>query len=65
MTAVPAPHTAALLTEKETAAMMRLSPEMLRKLRREGGGPQFVRIGRAIRYRAAELGEWIASRATQ
>ena len=65
MTAVSSPRPAALLTEKETAAFLRLSQGMLRKLRRSGEGPSFVRIGRAVRYQANALSEWIAARATQ
>lgn len=53
------PEPAALLTEKELAAMAKLSPAMLQKLRREGGGPAFVRIGSAVRYPVAAVRSWL------
>ena len=34
-----------LLTTKEAAEMLRLSPETLRSWRREGIGPDYMRIG--------------------
>lgn len=51
----------ALLTEKEVAGLARLSTAMLQKLRREGGGPAFVRIGSAVRYPTAAVSTWIDS----
>jgi predicted DNA-binding transcriptional regulator AlpA len=55
------PAQAALLTEKELAAMAKLSPAMLQKLRRESCGPAFVRIGSAIRYPVAAVYAWLAA----
>jgi hypothetical protein len=55
-------HTApTLLTERELARAARLSPALLQRLRREGGGPAFVRVGSAIRYPAAAVAEWVDS----
>lgn len=48
-----------LLTEKDVADRLRLSPAMLQKLRRQGGGPAFVRIGAAVRYPAAAVSAWL------
>lgn len=53
------PALAALLTEKDLAAMAQVSPALLQKLRREGGGPAFVRIGTAVRYPANAVGAWL------
>jgi predicted DNA-binding transcriptional regulator AlpA len=50
-----------LLTEKEVAATAKLSPAMLQKLRRDGGGPAFVRIGSAVRYPVAAVTTWLAA----
>lgn len=51
-----------LMTTKEAAAYLQLSPSLLNKLRLTGGGPVFVRLaGRAIRYRRADLDAWIAA----
>lgn len=55
------PVQAALLTERELAEMSRLSLGMLQKLRREGGGPAFVRIGSAVRYPVVNLHAWLNS----
>ena len=37
-------------------------PDTLRRLRREGGGPLYARIGRAIRYDLRELDRWMQER---
>ncbi len=37
-------------------------PDYLRQLRRVGGGPPYVRVGRAIRYDVAEFDAWMKSR---
>lgn len=55
----PPERAASLLTERDVASELRLSPAMLRKLRREGSGPTFIRIGSAIRYPAADLAAWV------
>lgn len=53
-----------LMTTKEAAAYLQLSPSLLNKLRLTGGGPVFVRLaGRAIRYRRVDLDAWIAASA--
>lgn len=39
-----------------------LSGSTLRKLRLTGDGPRFLKLGRAVRYRAADLDEWLAAR---
>lgn len=37
------------------------STSTLAKLRLRGGGPRFCRIGRAIRYRRADIDDWLNS----
>lgn len=54
----------ALLTEREVASAMKLSTAMLQKMRREGTGPAFVRIGSSIRYPVSALAAWVTSRQT-
>ena len=49
------------LTPRDAAEYLRSSPSTLAKMRCRGGGPEFCRIGRAIRYRSADLDEWMAS----
>jgi excisionase family DNA binding protein len=50
-----------LLTTAEAAEFVRLSQANLEKMRVYGGGPGFVRLGRAVRYRIADLEAWIAA----
>jgi len=51
-----------LLTQREAARVLRLSERTLERLRVTGGGPVFVKAGRLVRYREADLETWIASR---
>jgi len=41
------------------------SPSTLAKRRMRGDGPVFLRLGRAIRYRKADLDEWMAKTAAR
>ncbi len=57
-------HTAAassntLLTENEAARRLRLSPRTLQGFRVRGGGPSFVKLGRRVLYRAADLDAYV------
>lgn len=49
-----------LLTVREAAAYLSVSPSFLNKARRLGG-PRFCRLGRSVRYRREALDEWAAS----
>jgi predicted DNA-binding transcriptional regulator AlpA len=52
-----------LLTQRETASVLRLSERTLERLRVQGLGPKYVKCGRrSVRYRQSDLDEWIASR---
>ena len=51
-----------LLTQVEAARLLRLSERTLERLRLTGGGPLYVKAGRAVRYREADLEAWIAAR---
>lgn len=44
-----------VLTEKETAALLRISVKGLQSWRYRGNGPKFLKLGRAVRYRRADL----------
>ena len=48
------------LTTKQSAELLNLSPKTLETKRCRGGGPPFVSMGRAIRYREADLHAWAA-----
>lgn len=52
------------LTEREAADYLGLTHSGLVRLRREGIGPRYYRVGtaRGIRYRKADLNEWIEKR---
>lgn len=44
-----------LLTEQEAANYLNISPETLKKARLYKRGPDFVRVGRCIRYQKSDL----------
>ncbi len=48
-----------LLTETEAANLLALSAKTLRRWRWAGKGPEFVKIGGAVRYRAADLDAFV------
>jgi predicted DNA-binding transcriptional regulator AlpA len=52
-----------LLTPKEAAEFLRVSLSWLAKSRMRGDGPQFVKLGRAVRYREGALIQHVKSRA--
>jgi excisionase family DNA binding protein len=47
-------------TPREAAQYLNSSESTLAKLRVYGGGPAFCRIGRAIRYRQADLDDFMS-----
>ena len=51
-----------VLNTHEAAAVIGLSASLLNKLRCHGGGPRYIKLGRAVRYDAADLHEWITCR---
>ena len=52
----------AMLYGPEAAHLSGQSNRTLEAYRSRGGGPPFVRIGRAIRYRRGDLLDWLAAR---
>jgi len=50
-----------LITEGEAASMLRVSLTSLRRWRREGRGPVYRKLGRAVRYRPDDLADFVAS----
>ncbi len=55
-----APHISSpLLIEKQAASYLRRSISSLRRDRKNGTGPGFVRIGRSVRYLQSELDRYI------
>lgn len=51
-----------VLTTKEAANYLRLAENTLEKMRLTGAGPQFVRMGRAVRYTRNALENWMTAR---
>ncbi len=50
-----------LLNTRQAAERCNLSARTLEKYRVVGGGPHFIRLGRAVRYQLADLDHWIAA----
>jgi excisionase family DNA binding protein len=50
-----------LLTTKEVARLLKLSPKTIQLMRHEGRGPRFIRIGSSVRYRQEDIEAWLAS----
>lgn len=50
-----------LYSEIQAAPMLGLSPASLRKNRCQGKGPDYVKLGRAVRYRLSDIRAYIAS----
>jgi excisionase family DNA binding protein len=50
-----------LLTQTETAELLRLSERTLERWRVIGGGPAFCKFGKRVLYPRADLEKWIAS----
>lgn len=50
------------LTTEEAAKYLGLKRSTLEAWRCRGGGPKFIRLGRAVRYRSGDLEAWIESR---
>lgn len=52
----------ACLVQREAAVLLRLSERTLERMRVRGDGPPFVKAGRRVLYRPADLDAWIAAR---
>lgn len=57
-----------LLTTRDAAAYLSLSPKSLERYRCEGTGPQYIKLGTgrraSVRYRKADLEAWVTSSIT-
>ena len=51
-----------ILTTPEAAQYVRLGKPTLERFRLRGDGPQFCKLGGAVRYRRSDLDDWLASR---
>jgi len=53
--------TAKYLTTNQAAEILGLKRTTLEAWRCRGGGPRFIKMGRAVRYRQRDLDVWIES----
>jgi predicted DNA-binding transcriptional regulator AlpA len=51
-----------LLDTKKAAEVVDQSESQLNKLRLTGDGPEFIKLGRSVRYELEALERWITSR---
>lgn len=52
-----------LLTPRQAAERLKLTPATLQRMRSEGSGPRFCQIGkRRVAYREADIVRWINDR---
>jgi hypothetical protein len=51
-----------LLTPRETAGHLKLSTSWLAKQRLKGGGPPYLKLDGAVRYRVSDLQLWMKAR---
>lgn len=56
------PDLDALLTERQAAGFLNLSVRTLQGWRIRGGGPAYVKCGRAVRYRRCALVAYVEAR---
>jgi predicted site-specific integrase-resolvase len=54
-----------LMTTGEVANLLQVAEITLRKWRLSGIGPQFVKAGANVRYRADDVAAWITARTVQ
>ena len=48
-----------LFDERQLAAVLSVSVKALQAWRYRGGGPAFLRLGRAVRYRPEDVDAWL------
>ena len=48
------------LTTVEAASYLGLSRQYLEILRHRGDGPEYIKLGRAVRYKRTDLDDWMA-----
>ena len=56
------PHIEPLLHEAQAAKLLAVSSAWLQRKRWEGGGPAYIKHGRAVRYERAAIEAWIEAR---
>lgn len=61
-TIAPAKTNSPLMTVIQAASYLGLAVSTLNKWRCHGGGPVFIKMGRAVRYRAEDLDQFLIER---
>ena len=51
-----------LMTEKDVANLICITPRALQNWRLRGGGPEYVKIGRSVRYQRSDVIKFIEER---
>lgn len=51
-----------LLDTKAAAVRVGLSPVTMERMRLTGEGPAYAKLGKAVRYRIADIDAWVADR---
>jgi predicted DNA-binding transcriptional regulator AlpA len=51
-----------LLDTHQSAEIIGCTPAWLEQLRSKGGGPEFIKLGRIVRYKSSALEQWFARR---
>ena len=54
-----------LLATREVAHLLGISHKTLERMRMEGTGPKFIKVGRSVRYRLSDVQEWIEQNVRQ
>lgn len=54
-----------LATVEQVATWLQVSPSTLRRWRKNGTGPRYIREGRTIRYAWQDVHSWAAARRTR
>lgn len=50
-----------ILTPQECAEMLKVSLDVLRRLRQKGGGPPYFKVKGRVRYDKEAVNEWVKS----
>jgi predicted DNA-binding transcriptional regulator AlpA len=54
-----------LLDTKQLTEITSTTPEFWEILRCKGGGPEFIKVGRLVRYKKSAVDRWFAERTVQ
>lgn len=61
----PPARRSAFATPEQLAEWLQVPVERLRKLRKTGGGPKYIKVGRSVRYAWSDVHAWCAGNRTE